>query len=86
MELKDRELLLALIQSRRHSQRDVAKAAGWKSHSYLLRLLSGEAKTLKPDPAIAIAEFLGVPADLLFMPRVDRKNEHSVRESRKVPA
>lgn len=88
MQLKDRELLEALIASRKVSRRQVSEAAGWQSHTYLQRLLRGEVTTLKPEPAIAIAEFLDVPLDLLFTPKVDRNTEHHVAENRpkKVPA
>jgi hypothetical protein len=45
-------------------------AAGWKSHTYLLRLLAGTANTVEPEPAVKIATFLGVDVADLFVPRV----------------
>jgi transcriptional regulator with XRE-family HTH domain len=52
------------------SQRELARAAGYKSHSYLGRLLRGEVKTLEPDAALRIAHHLGLPVDDLFLTRV----------------
>lgn len=59
---------LMLIQDK--SQRDVARAAGWSSHSYLGRLLRGDVDTLETDPAVRIANFFGVGVDDLFLVRV----------------
>jgi transcriptional regulator with XRE-family HTH domain len=70
MLLKDRKRLARLIEIQEVSKRQVAAAAGWKSHSYLLRLLSGEARTLEPEPAVKIATFLGVDVADLFVPKV----------------
>jgi transcriptional regulator with XRE-family HTH domain len=49
------------------NQRQVAEAAGWKSHTYLGRLLRGEAHTLEVEPAVRIAHFFEVGIDDLFM-------------------
>lgn len=70
MLVKDRKRLARLIEIKEVSKRDVAKAAGWKSHTYLLRLLSGEARTCEPGPAMQIAAFLEVDVYDLFMPKV----------------
>ena len=70
MLLKDRKRLARLIEIQEVSKRQVAFAAGWKSHTYLLRLLSGEARTLDPEPAVRIATFLGVDVADLFVPKV----------------
>lgn len=51
------------------STRRLAKQAGWKSHTILVRLLSGEQDTLTPDRAALIASTLGVGMDDLFVPR-----------------
>lgn len=82
MELKDRTLLAALMEQQGVTRRDLAESAGWKAHSYVNRLLSGEAKTLKTDPAARIAHRLGVPFSLLFVTRVDDKSERSGRKGR----
>lgn len=70
MELKDRELLMELIDTQKISKRELARFAGWKSHTYLQRLLKEDGpKTLETDPAIRIAYRLGVPVHRLFMTR-----------------
>lgn len=78
MELKDRELLIELMEERGISQRKLAKKAGWASHTYLQRLLRGEVKTLNTDPALRIAHYLAVPVHRLFFTRVDTNPELSV--------
>lgn len=70
MLLKDRKQLAKLMVIQGASQRQVAEAAGWKSHSYLGRLLRGEVKTLEPEHAVRIACFFGVGVDDLFLARV----------------
>lgn len=70
MLLKDRKRLARLIEIQEVSKRSVAAAAGWKSHTYLLRLLSGEARTVEPAHAVKIATYLGVDVQDLFTPKV----------------
>lgn len=62
---------LALIQEASH--RDIAEAAEWKSHSYVSRLMRGEAKSVSPEAAIRIALFFGVPVDYLFVSKSSKK-------------
>ena len=71
MELLDRKRLARLMVIQGVSQRELARAAGWSSHSYLGRLLAGEVKTLKTDPALRIAHKLQVGVDDLFLTKVD---------------
>lgn len=52
------------------TQRDLADAAGWGSHSYVARILNGEIKTVTPDRAARIARHLGVGIDDLFVARL----------------
>lgn len=52
------------------TQRDLAAAAGWGSHSYVARILNGEIQTVTPDRAARIARFFGVGIDDLFVPRL----------------
>ena len=82
MILKDRKQLAKLMVIQGVSQRQVAEAAQWKSHSYLGRLLRGEVKTLDPDAAIRIACFFGVGVDDLFVARVSSGTDQ--RDARKV--
>lgn len=67
MILKDRKQLAKLMVIQGVSARGLAKAAGWKSHSYMNRLLSGDARTLEVEPAVRIAKHLGVGVDDLFL-------------------
>lgn len=83
MELKDRTLLAALMEQRGLSARKLATLAGWRSHTYLQRLLRGEAKTLSVEPAARIAHELKVPFSLLFMTRVSTNAD---RNGQKVSA
>ena len=69
MQLIDPKRLAKLMVIQDISQRELAKAAGWKSHSYLGRLLRGEVRTLDLEPAIRIAMTLGVGTDDLFLAR-----------------
>lgn len=71
MELRDRKKLARLMIVQDVSQRQLAKAAGWRSHSYLGRLLKGTAKNLDTTPALRIAHFLQVGVEDLFLTRVD---------------
>lgn len=74
MILRDRKKLQSVMIVQDVSQRELAKAAGYKSHSYLGRLLRGEVKTLEPDAALRIAHKLGLPVDDLFLTRVSDPN------------
>jgi transcriptional regulator with XRE-family HTH domain len=77
MVLTDRKKLAKLMAIQEVSQRDLAEAAGWRSHSYLGRLLRGEANTLEPEAAVRIAHFLGVGTDDLFMARSSSESRQS---------
>lgn len=70
MELRDRKKLARLMIVQGVSQRELARAAGWKSHSYVARLIKGEAKTLETTPALRIAHFLQVGVEDLFLTKV----------------
>lgn len=82
MKLKDRRQLAKLMVIQGLTQRDLAKAAGWSSHSYLGRLLRGQVDTLDPNAAIRIANHLGVGVDDLFLARVSGATGHSVQYDR----
>lgn len=71
MELRDRKKLARLMVVQEVSQRELAAAAGWKSHSYLGRLMRGDVKTLETDPALRIAHYLQVGVEDLFLTKVD---------------
>lgn len=82
MELKDRTLLASLMEAQGKSARHVARVAGYKSHTYVQRILRGQAKNLEPVPAARIAHDLGVPFDLLFRTRVSAESAQSVKEKK----
>lgn len=89
MQLHDRRLLAKLMAIQDASQRDVADAAGWNSHTFVGRLLKGEVTTLKPEPAVRIANFFGVPLETLFVPRVATNQGRTVpvrRRKKAVPS
>ena len=69
MQLTDRRRLAKLMAIQDVSQRELAEAAGWRSHSYLGRLMRGDVNTLGTDPAVRIALYLGVGVDDLFVAR-----------------
>ena len=67
------------------SQRRLALAAGYKSHSYMGRVLRGEVDTLAPEAAVRIARFLQVGVDDLFAPGVSTNTPHSVHRRTTTP-
>ena len=69
MRLHNRKGLLTLMVVREVSQRRLAAAAGYRSHSYLGRLLRGEVDTLEPTAALRIARHLEVDVGYLFRSR-----------------
>lgn len=77
MELKDHKQLAKLMVIQGVSQRALAEAAGWKAHSYVARLVRGEAKNVEPQHAARIAHFFGVGVDDLFLVKVDRTSGRS---------
>lgn len=77
MKLRDRKRLQRLMIVQGVSARALAREAGWKSHSYMNRLLSGEVETLAPEPALRIAHHLGVGVEDLFLTKVERPAHQS---------
>ncbi len=82
MELKDNTLLAELMNEQDKSARHMARTAGWKSHTYMQRLLRGLEKNVKAEPAARIAHELGVPFTLLFRTRVSDGSARNARERR----
>lgn len=83
MQLIDRKRLARLMAIQGVSARQLAKAAGWKSHSYMNRLLAGSVTTLEVEPAVRIAKHLGVGTDDLFLSRLSTDSgQHPGREAR----
>lgn len=78
MELRDPSALAELMEEQNMSARRLSELAGWKSHTYLQRLLRGEVKTLKAEPALLIAHHLQVPFKLLFVTKVSSESAQTV--------
>lgn len=83
MILKDRKQLAKLMAIQGVSARRLSREIGWASHSYMNRLLSGTENTLKTDPALRIAHYLGVGVDDLFLTAVSTETARSVTRERK---
>ena len=82
MYLQDRKKLAKLMVIQDVSVRKMSRAAGWKSHTYLQRLINGQANTLRTEPALLIAHTLGVPVDDLFLTRTDTPSVQTGRPNR----
>lgn len=88
MKLRDPQKLARLMDLQGVSQRELSIAAGWRSHTYLARLLNenlkpGERPTgVKPKPAARIARRLGVGIDDLFVTRLSTDNARSAKQRR----
>jgi transcriptional regulator with XRE-family HTH domain len=80
MRVRNLKTLRTLMVVREVSQRRLARAAGYRSHSYLGRILRGEVDTLERDAAVRIASFLQVRVDDLFAPSVSTTAAHPVQQ------
>ena len=69
---------LMLIQGT--AQRELAKAIGWKSHTYLGRSLAGTVNTMDLDAAVRIAHFFEVGVDDLFLVESSSDSRHSGKQ------
>jgi transcriptional regulator with XRE-family HTH domain len=69
MQVRDHRKLARLMLIQDVSQRDMATALGWKSHSYIGRIMRGTIRSVDPDAAVRIAHILGVAVDDLFITR-----------------
>lgn len=81
MILKDSKQLQKLMVIQGVSGRTLAEVAGYKSHTYIQRLLRGEARTLETDPALRIAKFFGVGVDDLFLVGVSTNASAAIQRS-----
>lgn len=75
--------LRTLMVVREVSQRRLARAAGYRSHAYLGRILRGEVDTLEAEAALRIARFLQVGVDFLFAPSVSAGTAHHAQRQDK---
>lgn len=82
MKVRDPIQISRLMVRKGVSARELSKAAGWRSHTYLLRILDGKIKSVQPEPARKIAEHLGVDTDRIFLTEVTGEGGQNVqRES-----
>lgn len=79
MKVRDPIQISRLMVRKGVSARELSKAAGWKSHTYLLRILNGKIKSVQPEPARKIAEHLGVDPDRIFLTEVTGDGGQNVR-------
>lgn len=79
MRVTDPKKIRKLMLIQEVTQRELAEAAGWGSHSYVARILSGEIKTVTPERAARIAEHFGVGLDDLFVARLSSAGGPSVK-------
>lgn len=78
----NRVKLLKLMTIQGVSGRELARSAGWRSHTYMQRLLRGEVRTLDPGPAAGIAHRVGVGVDDLFLVRRTRVSGGIIKRRR----
>lgn len=82
MKVKDAEMIRRIMESKGISARKMAEQMGWSSHSYMNRILSGQARTVTPDTAMKLAYHLQVPVDLLFVTRASGDSGRNVKGGR----
>ena len=70
MQVIDHKKIAKLMAIQEVSGREMSRIVGWKSHTYMQRILRGEIRSVDPDVAVMIAATLGVGVDDLFLPRV----------------
>lgn len=75
MVLKDRKMLGRLIALQDWSIRSLAKSSGFRSHSYLNRLVLGQVSTCSAERAVALCANLQVPLDSLFLTKMSSDQE-----------
>ncbi len=86
MRLQNLKGLRTLMVVQDVSQRRLARAAGYRSHAYMGRLLRGEVDTLEPEAAQRIAGFLQVEVGFLFDSRSSIDDECFAHRRREVLA
>lgn len=89
MQLRDREKLVRLMDIQGVSQRELAIAAGWRSHTYIQRLIKGSrpdrpgnVNGVNPKAAARIARHLGVGIDDLFVTRLSTDTARNAKRGR----
>lgn len=70
MVIRDHKKLARLLVIQEISHRQLAMALGWRSHSYVGRIVRGEQRSIDPEAALRIAKILQTPVDDLFVIKV----------------
>jgi transcriptional regulator with XRE-family HTH domain len=78
MTLTSVDILRAFMKERDFNQARLARYAGC-SRQFIWQLLQGEKKSMTPKIAMNIAEALGVPLQVLFVPSVASGDDRSVK-------
>lgn len=68
MHLRDPQVLARLMAFEGLSNRRLAELVGWRSHTYVGRLLRGKARSVTPESAERLAKVLGCRVESLFLP------------------
>lgn len=84
MKVLDPKKIVKLMVIQEVTHRELAEAA-WgegSTHSYLGRILRGQIKSIRTDPALRIAEYLGVGVDDLFVTKVSSDTPRIAKRQR----
>jgi transcriptional regulator with XRE-family HTH domain len=73
VEVIDHKRLMKFVLLRGVSIRRLAEICDLKSHTYLARVLRGEAKTLNAEAVVRLCHFLELPQDEFFVTRSSGK-------------
>lgn len=74
MYVKDHHQLASLATEAGFSARRLAQMIGWRSHSHMCRILSGQTKTVAADSATELARVLGVTVSEIFLSEVSSES------------
>lgn len=67
MKLWNLKGLKSAMRRKNLSNRELARLIGWKSHSYMNKIVNGEVDTMKTDSALRLAFVLDMGVDDLFV-------------------
>lgn len=80
MVIRDHKKLARLLVIQEISHRQLAMALGWRSHSYVGRIVRGEQRSIDPEAALRIAKILQTPVDDLFVIKVSSETGRNGQE------
>lgn len=79
MKVRDPKHIKKLMEIQGVSLRDLSRSVGWKSHTYLIRILNGRIGSVQPQPAARMARRLGVGIDDLFVTRLSTDSAQNAK-------